>query len=219
MGEDQNYWLANDVYSRLLETLKDCPPSRCFQQSPAAGRKWNARQQGDSRMRRIKKFLIGAPGAVMGLFLLIVNPTNADIYGDFSRANCFTHNESITFRLLDPYWRSVISVHYPQGTYPDGDPDEWDLAGDKDPYFCSNPPCPTSPGGLETALCEVDDNCLWLATQNLSGRWAAIHKTNSLDSEPSGTWTVLGGHTKCWYFYGIPICEIDTTGPETDCNL
>lgn len=35
----------------------------------------------------------------------------ADITGDFSRANCVTNNESITFRPFDPFLRGVVSWH------------------------------------------------------------------------------------------------------------
>lgn len=137
----------------------------------------------------------------------------AEIIGDFSRANCVTNNESITFKPFDPFLRGVVSWHTLDGVI--------HYAGDEDPVMCSTIPCPTSPSVLEDARCEVSDNCLWpLNYHGITGRWAAIHSIYGLDDESTTDWVVEGRHFTVFYFFrGLPIYTINRSLPTSDCNL
>ncbi|HAB39012.1 MAG TPA: hypothetical protein DCE52_13650 [Rhodobacteraceae bacterium] len=145
--------------------------------------------------------------------LFLSGSVAADIIGDFSRANCVTNNESITFRPFDPFLRSVVSWHTLDGNI--------HYAGDEDPVAGSQAPCPTSPSILEDARCEPGDNCWWpFSYHAITGRWAAIHSVYGLDSESTTGWTVEGHHATIFgYFHGIPIYTINLSLPTTDCNL
>ena len=137
----------------------------------------------------------------------------AESTGDFSRANCATNNESITFNPFDPFYRAVISWHTLNGVT--------HYAGDEDPVYCTGGLCPTSPSIWEDARCEISDNCLWpLSYHTVTGRWAAIHNIYGQDSQSLTDWTVEGRHTILFgYYYGIPIYTVNRSLPQTDCNL
>ena len=152
------------------------------------------------------------------LLTLVATATNAQLTGDFSRANCVTNNESITFRPGDPLLRGVISWHRPASGF-------LHYAGHEDPVSCAAPPCPTSPNPLEDAICGTFDACLWpLTTSPVIGRWAAIHNLFGLDRDrgtiQQGPWEVEGRHTAFYGFlFGIPVYTVNNSGPVTDCSL
>lgn len=137
----------------------------------------------------------------------------ADLTGHFSRANCVTNNESITFTPFDPFYRGVISWHTYKGVT--------HYAGHEDPTYCSSSPCPTSPSIYEDAICQVSDNCLWpLVRHTVTGRWAAIHSIFGLDAGSRTEWVVEGRHTTLYgYYYGMPVYSIYKSPQVTDCNL
>lgn len=151
------------------------------------------------------------------LFASLTTAAEAQITGDFSRANCVTNNESITFLPGNPFLRGVISWHRPTSGF-------LHYAGHEDPVSCAGATCPTSPNVLEDAICYTFDACLWpLVTHPITGRWAGIHNLYGLDKDTgfgTGPWTVEGRHTVFYgYYYGIPIYTINQTGPVTDCSL
>ncbi|MBL4708476.1 MAG: hypothetical protein JKY48_08575 [Flavobacteriales bacterium] len=152
-------------------------------------------------------------GIVLTALIFLTGAAQAELTGDFSRANCVTNNESITFRPFDPFYRVVISWHTLNGVT--------HYAGDEDPLYCSSSSCPTSPSALEDARCEASDNCLWpYSFHTVTGRWAAIHSIYGLDSESTTDWTVEGRHGILYgFYYGIPIYTVNRSLPTTDCNL
>lgn len=153
------------------------------------------------------------------LLVFFATTAHAQLTGEFSRANCVTNNESITLIPFDPFQRAVVSWHRPSSGS-----SLLHFAGHEDPLACASPPCPTSPGPLEDAICFPSDGCLWgVVNHTVTGRWAGIHNLFGLDADNSihaGPWTVEGRHTIFFgVFFTIPIFTVTNSGPVTDCSL